>query len=291
MLWLGERHGNLSDYITQLWVRLTGRRVDLATQPWLAGPVGSTRGIGTDFFRILAREEGLLVTEGRGLLPDFDLVCPGTAPGVRHFYENTAEYDLEAWSEWCSFFRPFGQLLALLFSRRLQQLNVPLSSLDTSRGVTSSVVNLVDPTNSQIRYTGWLRELRGTRQVLYAGSYSTCSVPHYEGSCIKVVFPLPNGNAIVIMYPQIHSDGSFSVTSAGDGFGGSGFYFTVHHDGKAWARYVKAMRETITVYESDMNEVRADHVLRFGGLTFLKLHYRLRKKQKGGLSSAPSVAG
>ncbi len=286
MIWLGAKRGNLSDYTTQLWVRVTGSLVDITKQPWLAGPVGKTHAIGFDFFRDLASEEGLTVSPGSGLIQDFALVSPEASPGVRDFYENTSEYDLEAWSEWCSFFRPFGQLLALLFSRRLQQLNVPLSALDTSRGVTSSVIDLVDPSDSKIRYTAWLRELRGTRNVLYAGSYSTCQVPNHYGTCIKVVFPLPNGNAMVIMYPENHPDGSFSVTSAGKTFGDPGFYFTVMHDGQLWAKYVKAMQETITVYEADGNEVRADHVLRFWGTVFLRLHYRLRKKQKGGLSSA-----
>jgi len=45
---------------------------------------------------------------------------------------------------------------------------------------------------------------------------------------------LPNGNAIVIMKPESHPDGSFSLTSTGEGFGDPGFYFVVHaRDGMA----------------------------------------------------------
>jgi hypothetical protein len=47
MIWLGESRGYLSDWIAQLWVRGTGRRMDLSRDPWLAGPVGRPRGIGT----------------------------------------------------------------------------------------------------------------------------------------------------------------------------------------------------------------------------------------------------
>jgi hypothetical protein len=47
------------------------------------------------------------------------------ALAVKQFYEQTSEYELDAWSEWCGLFRPFGRTLAVLFSRRLQQLNVP----------------------------------------------------------------------------------------------------------------------------------------------------------------------
>lgn len=48
-------------------------------------------------------------------------------PSVVRFYEETTGDELDAWAEWCGVFRPFGWMLAVLFSRRLQQLNVPLS--------------------------------------------------------------------------------------------------------------------------------------------------------------------
>ena len=127
-----------------------------------------------------------------------------------------------------------------------------------------------------MKYTAWVRQLLSTRNVLYAGSYSLCSVPAFSGRCVKVVFPLPNGNATVIMYPESHSDSSFSLTSSGKGFGAPGFYFTVHGEKGVWARYVRSMRESIRVYPSGAGEVRADHTLRLCGATFLRLHYRLR---------------
>jgi hypothetical protein len=118
---------------------------------------------------------------------------------------NTASpiYNLDAWGESSGKFKPFGRLLAVLFSRRLQQLIVPLSGLDTSHGISSDVLHLVDPASREVRYTAWVRELLSTNHVLYAGSYSVCTVPGFDGPCIKVVFPLPNGNAMVIMRPEI----------------------------------------------------------------------------------------
>src|SRR5262249_44202799 len=156
-----------------------------------------------------------------------------------NFYEQTAAYKLDAWSEWCGFFRPFGWLLAVLFSRRLQQLNVPLSGLDTSRGLSSEGLQFVDPTSGQLRHTAWFRRLQGSGNVLYAGFYSVCALPGRADPCVKVVFPLPNGNAIVIMRTESRPDGSFLVTSSGERFGEPGFYFTVHGEsGAVWARYV-----------------------------------------------------
>ena len=93
----------------------------------------------------------------------------------------------------------------------------------------------------------------------------------------KVVFSLPNGSAIVLMKPESHADGSLSLTSSGDGFGDPGFYFVVHGEGSTiWARYVRTMRERITVYPAERGTARADHVLYFWGKEFLRLHYRMR---------------
>jgi hypothetical protein len=264
-------------------VRTTGHRIDLLKLAWLSGPVGDTTGIGENFFDRLATREGLVArrSDKGGLLPTMDALAGGSFdpklihPAVRRFYERTAEYELEAWAEWCGIFRPFGRLLALLFSRRLQQLNVPLSGLDLRLGATSAVIQLVDPVSGQLHYTGWLRTLRATQNVLYAGSYSVSQVPGLERPCVKVVFPLPNGNAQIFLKPEIDLDGSLTITSSGQRFGDPGFYFTVHHDGQVWACYVRAMQESIRVYP-DGRDVRADHQMWLWRATFLRLHYRLR---------------
>jgi hypothetical protein len=81
-----------------------------------------------------------------------------------------------------------------------------------------------------------------------------------------------------VAYPESHSDGSFSLTSSGKGFGAPGLYFTVHGAKDVWARYVQRMRETIRVYPSSVDEVRADHTLMLRGAIFLRLHYRLCRR-------------
>ena len=295
-MWLGAERGYLSDWVTQRWVQFTGRQTDSRQTPWLEGPIGRTTGIGKGYFEELAGECHLHVRRGQpstGLIGDFRSLAgpyfdPGRVqPAVAAFYEHTSDYDLDAWAEWCGAFRPFGRLLALIFSRRLQQLNVPLTGLDTSQGVTSEILQLVDPQSGAVRYTAWVRELVGTGHVLYAGSYSTCVVPGYAGTCVKVVFPLPNGNAIVIMKPESYPDGSFSISSIGSGFGDPGFYFTVHgRGGVIWARYVRSLRESIKVYATAGNLVRGDHVLTIWGATFLRLHYRLRARSAQPVSAA-----
>ncbi len=284
---LGGRRGALSDWITQRWVQLTGRSVNLGDYPWLAGPVGDVDLIGSAFFRRLAEKKNLeFVADGpgRGLIDDFSrLSGPGCNPNdvdarVIRFYENTAEFEFDIWSEWCGAFRPFGGALAVIFSRRLQQLNVPLSPLDTKLGITSDVVQLKER-SGQVVYTAWVRDVVLTKRTLYAGSYSVCHVPGYPGPCVKVVFPLPNGNATVIMRPESGPDGSFTVRSAGIRFGDPGFYFFVEKEpGRGWARYVRSLQEAIRVYADAQGTLRADHDLWIWGARFLRLHYRMRER-------------
>ena len=292
MIWLGSRRGYLSDWSTQLWVRASGRRVSLDEHPWLAGPIGDTVRIGGECFRQLAERDSLRLVEGegtRGILPDIRCLdgepfrSTTLAGGVRQFYEQTAGYELDAWAQWCGAFKPFGWLLAVLFSRRLQQLNVPLSGLDTSRGMTNEVWHLVDPASGLVRHVAWVRHLGGSGATVYAGSYGPCRMPGWPGTCLKVTFPLPNGNAMVIMKPSAGDDGSLTLTSSGERFGDPGFYFTVvHGDGSVSARHVRTMRETIRVFEGAAGEARADHTLRIWGLVFLRLHYRARRRQAPG---------
>jgi hypothetical protein len=276
--------GALVDRVTQFWVRATGRRVDLAASPWLEGPIGKTDRIGTTVFDelIANRGERSDSPETVGLLraddvSDSALKLDGTAPEVRSFYFETSRFDLDSWAQWAGMFRPFGWLLAVIFSRRLQQLNVPLSSLDTSRGMSSNVFAVVDRAGRH-QFTAWVRQLRATGNVIYAGAYSTAIVPAGATVCVRVVFPLPNGNAIVLMRPVVNADGSLTLVSSGEGFGAPGFYFTVHgRDGRVTARYVKSLRESIRVFVAD-GEVRADHQLSLWGRTFLRLHYQCRKR-------------
>ena len=45
MIWLGAKRGQLTDWITQLWVRHTGTRVAVSGGHWLSGPSAPTTGI------------------------------------------------------------------------------------------------------------------------------------------------------------------------------------------------------------------------------------------------------
>ncbi len=290
MYWIDNRRGYLTDWSTQVWVRLSGRRVILHENRWLAGPTAGPHGVGSDFFRSWSDENGYWIglhQEDAGLVENMaELAGPGfdpaeLDPAVRDFYVATADYEIDAWAQWRWPFSPFGGLLARIFSRRLGQLNVPLESLDTSRGMTSEVIVVRQRPGGPRLFAAWVRELLASGQVLYAGAYSTVRIPGHPSACVRVVFPLPNGSAIVIMRPVNGPAGGLRLVSAGRRFGDPGFYFLVTNgEGQSWARYVRAMQETITVYPDGSAGSRADHEMRIWGVTFLELHYRLWKNAR-----------
>ncbi len=284
-IWLGESRGHLADWVTQRWVQFTGRSVDVGEEDWLDGPTGNTNKIGEFYFKDFLATNG---QKNSGLIKNFDILRSAVfspesvAPEIIDFYENTSLYDLDVWSQWCGIFKPFGWLLSVIFSRRLQQMNMPISSLDTSKGMTSDVLPLVDRNGDRIG-TGWLRKLISTGEIIYVGIYSHCTAPKFPGVCMKIIFPLPNGSATVVMKPEAQQDGSLLLASVGSRFGEPGFYLIVRKKkGKeSWIKYVSNLKETIHVYVDNANELRADHVLKLFSATFLRLHYRMRRRPDG----------
>ena len=267
----------------QLWVRLTGKRIRLAEVPWLAAPLGEPERIGTSIYERIAQTDGLQMRmpPDAGLIPDFDaLRGPSFNPTaireeIRHFYEHAAQYNLEVWSEVSLTGRFFLWLLVEFISRRMDQLNFPISSLEVARGMSSQVVQLVDPATGRIVDTGWLRRLKSSGHVIYAGLYSVAQLPGEENPCVKVTFPC-RGSANVYLRPVQHSDGSFGLDSSGSAWGRSGFYRVVRAgEDQRCVRYVKTLHELFHVYVDNEAVLRVDHTISFLGLTILRLHYKM----------------
>lgn len=278
----------LQDKITQIWVKTTGRRINPKDFAWLIGPAGNTDIIKDRFITKLAEEENLEICKNQpnsGLLEQIEELGLSEEekhrlnPKVADFYENTSEYEFEMWSEWNGIFKLFGRILSIVFSKRLQQLNLPLNSIDTAKGLKSEIIKLKCKETKKTNWTIWYRILKSTEDVIYSGVYTTCRNPSYEFPLLKVIFPLPNGNASVIMKKNIEEDGALLLSSDGKRFGDNGFYFTLtDHKGNHWARFVKSMHEWIRVYEDEEKVLRADHNLNFYGLRFLDLHYKMTRK-------------
>lgn len=276
----------IQDKLTQFWVKLTGRKVDITKDFWVSGIIGDEDKIDNIFFTNLAKNNNLEVTSNEpnsGLIEninDLDFTEEEKNllnPKVVDFYENTSNYNFEIWSEWKGIFKPFGFLLTLIFSKRLQQLNIPTNPLAMAKGLKSEIVKLKK--DNQTKYTIWYRKIKSTNDVIYSGVYTTVFMPHFNKNLLKVIFPLPNGNATVIMTKKVLENGSLLLSSDGEKFGENGFYFFLtDKKGKYWAKFVKVLHEWIEVYVDDENILRTDHKFRFYGINFLNLHYKMTKK-------------
>ena len=265
------------------WVRVTGRAVDARDAAWLRCPMGTTERIGSGFYSRLAEEEALEIRsdpEG-GLLTSFDAL-KGTDfdpdrvhPRVRDFYEHTAAYRMEAWSEAGSIMRVFLWALTRFVSRPMNQLNFPVSSLELAGGMSSDVLPMFDASGRRV-YTGWLRRLPSLDRVIYTGLYSVERPPRLDEPCVKVTFPVPRGSATVFLRPRVGVGGTFQLVSAGRRFGDEGFYRIVDVGNGRWrVRYIRTLREHFDVYVDGAGALRCDHRVRFLGLKVLHLHYRM----------------
>jgi len=288
MVWLGARRGHLVDWVTQRWVEHSGRRIDSSQSPWLSGPVGSTGGIGAAFFEQWGASHGLTALPARdddGLIedlgslraPDFD--PRELDPRISEFYARTAAFDLEVRSTWEGPFRGIGWLVAAVFARRLGQLDIPVAGRHPQPSLHSRIVRLADA-GGRVRHVGWVRSMAGSERSMFVGEYGIARIPGHEGPCVKVVFPLPNGNAIILLRPRVTPDGGLSLTSDGARFGDPGFYFTVAAgQGSVFARYVRTMKEELRM-SGEGDGITARHRFVIFGRRFLELDYRIRRSAR-----------
>jgi hypothetical protein len=266
-------------------IRAFGRVVRVNDAPWLSGPVGSDYIGDRPYEEVAAHEDLELVrrSSSGGLVPDFSILdgpdcrVDQLRPEVRHFYEHTAAYRMDVWSK--TFFPgSIGLwLLVTTISRKVNQLNFPLDALATAKGMDSEIVLLKDRRGA-VRYAGWYRRLMEEGHTIYTGFYMTATVPHCDGACVKVVFPMPAGNATVILRPSVEPDGGLRLSSRGRRFGDAGFYRVSQLDAerlRVWR--VSTLQEEFRVYVDDAKVLRCDHAVSFLGLPILHLHYRIEQ--------------
>jgi len=271
------------ELIVELLVRIAGKRLRHSDAPWLKCPLGDSVLIGTGIYERIAVEEKLELRHAptAGLIPNFELLRGPSFdpdpvhPRVRHFYEHTAEYQMEAWSEVSLVGKFFLWLLVEFISKRMDQLNFPISPMEMARGMTSQIIQLVRPETGELLYTGWLRRLKSSGAVMFAGIYSIAKIPGESNPVVKVTFP-DRGSANVYLVPINYPDGSFGLQSFGRTFGGSGFYRLAESGSEHWhVRLFKTLHEVFHVYEDSEKFLRTDHTISFLEMKIVRLHYKI----------------
>lgn len=278
----------LQDWFTQQWAICWGTKIDPAHYPWLIGPFGNLNGIGEDFINQLATKENLIVQRemnSHGLIPSIEMLnlseneLSKLSRQVIDFYEKTANYNLKLSVKWNPFYKIFGALVNKLFSIRINQLNIPIENDKNIKSLKSELITLSDAESGKLKYTIWLRTSTTNGQVMYSGIYGTCKLPSGK-TCIKAVFPLPNGNATTILNPSVGENGELILESSGNKIGDAGFYFLLK-DSKEnyWTQFISSFRDRLTV-NSVNDEIYAEQILTLWRQTVLKMTYKIEAKRQ-----------
>jgi len=275
---------SFQDWITQQWVILFGQKIETSDYEWLLGPFGELHGIGVKFIQQLADKEHLAIDNeknGKGLIQSIQQLnlskkeIDVLSCNVIDFYQNTADYELTLNVKWNPFFKIFGLLVRVVFSKRIEQLNVPIRSNENSETLTSEIIHLKDPKTKEVKRTIWLRAFQTTGQVVYSGVYETCVIPSGK-TCIKAIFPLPNGSATVILTPKVGKNGELILESAGNRIGDSGFYFLLKDSkGQLWTKYIKSFKDKLVV-RSENENITASQTLTLWNMRVLKFEYTIK---------------
>lgn len=154
-------------------------------QAWLDAPMSRASTVGDAWVEGAAAAWGGDVEDdhpGAGLLarlaeldgPSFS--AADVRPEIRDFYEHTADWRMEVWTQWSPAFQPGGELVSRLFGKRVQQLALPTRPLEVAQRMDSQIRIITDGDGRQ-RAAAWIRTLRATGEYVYSGCYSTRLLP------------------------------------------------------------------------------------------------------------------
>jgi len=275
------------DWVTQQWVILRGRQIKPEDFPWLMGPFGNLDAIGEDFIHQFAERENLIIqkdSNAKGIIPSMlklnlsEAEFSNLSKNVIEFYENTANHNLDFSVKWNPFFKFFGILINKLFSNRINQLNIPTKTIADSETLKSEIINLIDQESKKIKYTFWFRSIESTGQVIYSGVYGISNLPSGK-TCVKAVFPLPNGNATVLMIPSVGENGELILDSSGKKFGDAGFYFLLKDSkDEYWSQFINSFRDRLII-GSENDLISAEQTLTLWHIKVLTFNYKIKLKK------------
>lgn len=267
-----------------LFWRVVGRQIDInGDGRWLASPSNTVDARGDDWLDVLESAGRVRKPQAHdGLLAEFSALdgpqfeSAKVDDRVRDFYEQTAAWQMEVWSQWNTLFAPGGELIARLWGRRVGQLALPVQPLSVSRGMASTV-RIVDNEKGDRMGAAWVRDLKSDGSKVYSGFYRVGRLPDNEQPHVHVSFPLESGSIQVFLTPRNDVDGSFWLHSRSASFGADGAYSVVQF-GENWYAAQPPLRETFHVFTDSDGVLRTDHWLRLGPWRALQLHYRLARR-------------
>lgn len=274
----------LQDRLTQTWVKYFGKKVTYENDSWIFGPTDNRMYRNISLENAPGEIPGYEISPSEGIIDSiahFGLnpsELQRIHPVILDFYTRTSAFNMDMCFHWHMLFRPVAFLMKALFSKRLQQLNIPVISSDETLKTQSFIVRINDK-HHKISHNLWVRKFVNAREVIFSGVYSVASTMKKQ-YMIKVQFPLPNGNATVFLEKKVLENGNLELSSKGRIFGDSGFYFFLRGKDGYYAKYVKSMHEKLILVVQDdaAHTIKGTHEFFFYRTRFLTIDYTLRKK-------------
>lgn len=276
---MAQTHGWLNAYGFAALGLITLARLRPASRlapPWPPfSRLRATGRVGADFFERC----GLRVSRepaARGLMDDLDAHArrdfdpDAVHPTIRHFYEQTARWQLRVEAAWRPGWRWAGRIFRIV-ARMAGQLNLP-RAVATEHEMEGRLLDLSDAADGRARVRGWVRCFRETAQPVYVAAYSEHR--HLGVTYMNIAFPLPGTNLTSVLRFDHAPGGAVQLTSCPDAEqgGDEGVYLV----GQSW-RFRLPLQETIAVRATSAANgrpaCRACHDMWLFGLRYLRLEY------------------
>ncbi|WP_077213527.1 YndJ family protein [Bacillus dakarensis] len=234
-------------------------------------PVSNIRGKRIIGEKLLSEitEDGLQ----KGLVDNMSIFTPdinvnSIAQSILDFYENTLNYRLFAEIKWRPWFKPFAAVYRI-FSRRFQQINLPLSEKQIE--MTGDIVTVKAEMDGRKSPRAWVRKANG--EVIFAAIYSWHE--NNQQTYMNIALPLPWSSMIGVLELTQVEKGLQLTSKKRSAASDSGIYLAV-------GEFLLALpiEETFHIREEDDGSLIARHRMWFFSVPFLNIHYRILRKEQ-----------
>ena len=199
----------------------------------------------------------------QGLVDDLSELCSivNVPETIREFYEGTERFTLKISVKWLLWFKPFA-LIYKMFSRKIQQINLPL----TKRWIEMSgeLLEVDERLDGREKPRVWIRKVDD--QTVFTAIYS---IHHSDQTYMNIALPLPFSTMIgILSVNECNEQLHLTSNAAGD----AGTYLAV---GKCL--FQLPIHEHFVIEEREANQLVATHRMHIFGLPFLHIDYEIFK--------------
>ncbi|BAC12686.1 hypothetical conserved protein [Oceanobacillus iheyensis HTE831] len=232
------------------------------------------RKIGSDFFQ---RHDYTSTQVYSGLvnrLEDFDQTdfnSNKVSPRIKHFYEQTIDYDLLSLTYWQKGFHKLSNVYKAI-SSKVQQINLPSHEDKDELTVKSEIIGIDDVKDGRKDARAWVRTSKVTEKAVFVAAYSHHSFA--ENKYVNIALPLPFGHMTGILRFANGIDDGLELTSKArsKNKGDEGIYYVTK-----WFSVKLPISEHFTVWEEE-DYLKASHEMWILGKKFLAIDYMIHLK-------------